>query len=811
MVCRMKRELIHQLDRLSQERQRLEVLLSRLPSWLALKQLSELPEPSDDFSAYVHQRRKAELESELLHDPLFSAHCSVMSAIQIFEKLVAPHPTLESPPQHAATGHEVEASKLADLRASRVVNQAATIHVAPPRQGREEATLTDADAPPDRLTRIRRIDKDLAAALIARGIRHFAQIAAFGPADVRSLSAALGLGRRISQENWIEQAALLAMNAGARHSGADVNAPRSRPLTPDCAQSIAQNSQRQSAEGETSSLHVQATADGAPGRQRTVATVVSAIANAIGGHQVDPIAATIIAETSSREPQLQVPQTAERDDQAEVREMVRDAALRIATAIQASSNCELVSPAADHAPQPTPSTATSASWNEPTTLAAHDDLQLLSGVTEAIAIRLQSEGVTRFDEIAAWSAEAVAHFKTILGAETPISQLGWIEQSALLARGETTAYAARKGRGECAALVPRPPEITKRDEAFAAWLAAQSHSHAPPTVDCETVRQTGPHVVISAVPLTISVSAQPIDVEFEEVSNEELADHTEVVAIDALTSQGAGEPELLADNEHVNADVTDLHHVTDIHLVDEFKVYDFEPLQNATHGSNEFDSIDPHGAASEPEIFEPEIELQPDLRPPAIPPMRSMNIADRIIAIERDAAELSGPSRLVLDRFRRGRLGINRHAAFTDAKPNPREAKRSMRGRAAYNVSRDGHLLDEDIIEAEVSIVVREPQPGSSENRGGANPANASRPAGDNSVGAIDQKNYATYYGDIEEASVEIVVADNDLLGNAPTTDASGSAASAAMETVPENPKEPPCGSQEIGKIRRFFRALRGA
>lgn len=88
---------------------------------------------------------------------------------------------------------------------------AATIHPAPPEM--PPAPLAAADMPPDDLTRIRRIDRPLAAALHARGIRRFEQIAAFTPADVRTLAAALALGRRISQENWIEQAALLAERA----------------------------------------------------------------------------------------------------------------------------------------------------------------------------------------------------------------------------------------------------------------------------------------------------------------------------------------------------------------------------------------------------------------------------------------------------------------------------------------------------------------------------------------------------------------------------------------------------------------------
>ncbi len=63
---------------------------------------------------------------------------------------------------------------------------------------------------PDDLTLIRTIDTALAASLNSLGIVAFAQIAGWSRPDVMRASQALGLGRRISKENWIEQAAMLA-------------------------------------------------------------------------------------------------------------------------------------------------------------------------------------------------------------------------------------------------------------------------------------------------------------------------------------------------------------------------------------------------------------------------------------------------------------------------------------------------------------------------------------------------------------------------------------------------------------------------
>ncbi|MGH1419760.1 MAG: hypothetical protein ACRBCJ_12950 [Hyphomicrobiaceae bacterium] len=64
--------------------------------------------------------------------------------------------------------------------------------------------------PTDDLTQIRTIHPKRAAELIALGVRQFEDIANWTAADVRTIRAALGLGTTINQQNWIEQAAVLA-------------------------------------------------------------------------------------------------------------------------------------------------------------------------------------------------------------------------------------------------------------------------------------------------------------------------------------------------------------------------------------------------------------------------------------------------------------------------------------------------------------------------------------------------------------------------------------------------------------------------
>ena len=67
-----------------------------------------------------------------------------------------------------------------------------------------------AKGPPQDLTRIRRISKEMAARLGQLGVTRYDDIAHWRRDDVVRIAKALDLGREISRQNWIEQAALLA-------------------------------------------------------------------------------------------------------------------------------------------------------------------------------------------------------------------------------------------------------------------------------------------------------------------------------------------------------------------------------------------------------------------------------------------------------------------------------------------------------------------------------------------------------------------------------------------------------------------------
>lgn len=98
------------------------------------------------------------------------------------------------------------------------------------RAGATDVTAAATSVPPDDLTRIRNISAATAAALVAAGVRHFQDIADWRAADVARLTQRLHLGRRIHRENWIEQAALLALQApGPVSSAVTVQPAAQRP------------------------------------------------------------------------------------------------------------------------------------------------------------------------------------------------------------------------------------------------------------------------------------------------------------------------------------------------------------------------------------------------------------------------------------------------------------------------------------------------------------------------------------------------------------------------------------------------------
>ena len=76
-----------------------------------------------------------------------------------------------------------------------------------------------------------------------------------------------------------------------------------------------------------------------------------------------------------------------------------------------------------------------------------DELTTMKGVGPKVAALLNGLGVTRYDQIAAWSDADVARVDAQLGAfKGRVTRDQWVEQARLLAAGDKTDYEANFGK-----------------------------------------------------------------------------------------------------------------------------------------------------------------------------------------------------------------------------------------------------------------------------------------------------------------------------------------------------------------------------
>lgn len=75
-----------------------------------------------------------------------------------------------------------------------------------------------------------------------------------------------------------------------------------------------------------------------------------------------------------------------------------------------------------------------------------DDLRKIKGIGPKLDSLLNSLGITRYDQIAAWDAADIARVDAHLGTfQGRITRDDWIDQADYLARGDTAGFAAKYG------------------------------------------------------------------------------------------------------------------------------------------------------------------------------------------------------------------------------------------------------------------------------------------------------------------------------------------------------------------------------
>jgi predicted flap endonuclease-1-like 5' DNA nuclease len=279
----------------------------------------------------------------------------------------------------------------------------------------------------DDLTRIRAINPALRAQLLKLGVIRYRDIAAWTPADVTRISTALNLSGRIEQENWIEQAQILARGGETEFSR---RMSRGETATSTPTPNLGQPKP------------VMAPAPAPVQVAATAAPVVAAATRAVGP-QVESRAAF------AQQPKASVPaQPAVPAPIVQKPSNVPAAAPPVASAPVAAAPQGLAAAAAS---------AAAAGLGAASGL-GRDNLQRISGINAEVEKLLNVQGVSRYGQIAGWAPADVTKIDRMLGQDGRVRKESWIEQAAMLARGGDTAY-SRQFDQRAAAISPAPAAV----------------------------------------------------------------------------------------------------------------------------------------------------------------------------------------------------------------------------------------------------------------------------------------------------------------------------------------------------------------
>ncbi len=366
-------------------------------------------------------------------------------------------------------------------------------------QGRESAAGAAQAAGTDDLQEISRIDATIADVLHEAGVTQFSQIAAWSASEVEQVNTHLGVRGRVQKENWIEQAQILAAGGKTIYAHARGQAaagerelaamPAPSPASgPASSHEISNTGRAQTASAQTAASVAAAAA--AAAAVTATATKLAAPASQSAGSPpetnlrepalspandgaapapaiVSSVAATttLSAITSGEQPEGEAmsgqqsgQSWSERAQQRSAQERERrDArgsrAAREPRSIRdgrgdIGSMRSVRSQALRSGAAQSGAAGTAAQGGAKVVSSVPDDLKRVRGVGVLIERKLNSLGVTHYEQIANWSAEQVADISHKLDFKGRIERENWVEQARILAAGGYTEFSSRVDRGE---------------------------------------------------------------------------------------------------------------------------------------------------------------------------------------------------------------------------------------------------------------------------------------------------------------------------------------------------------------------------
>ncbi|OYW55382.1 MAG: hypothetical protein B7Y80_13880 [Hyphomicrobium sp. 32-62-53] len=300
----------------------------------------------------------------------------------------------------------------------------------------------------DDLKRIRGIDQALEDRLTGLGVRRFADIAAWSSDDVQRMNQSLGLVGRIEQENWIEQADILAR-------GSDTNYSR--------RQRIAATTSTVGMAAAAASAAANATAQMSAGPDRFTRIIgidpdTEKALYGLGFSRYSDIAQWTSADVERVEAALGRPGRVGLDnwiEQARVLaryagETVEARPVRLADAIRENKAAKPAEPAAARTDMAgLRSVRSQALRGEGSALGDRtDDLKRIRGIGVLIEKRLNALGITSYEQVANWTKADIDSVSSQLDFRGRIERENWVEQARILASGGQTEFSRRVDRGE---------------------------------------------------------------------------------------------------------------------------------------------------------------------------------------------------------------------------------------------------------------------------------------------------------------------------------------------------------------------------
>lgn len=286
----------------------------------------------------------------------------------------------------------------------------------------------------DDLKRIKGIGPEIERKLNAFGIIRYADLVGWRAADVDRVGREIGAEFRITHENWIEQAAILAAGGETMFSRRmDRKEVLASPRDTWVAVAPGQVERQGMVSAEAKPRDP--TVD-----PRKAASAVAAASEEVGRRREAPVVpgGRVVPEATGGASAAQAAAAS-----------AGTITLKPATPVTVVVK-PMVTPVAQPAAQ-RPAIVPGGK-SEP------DDLKRIRGITPEIEQQLNALGVNRFAQIAGWSPQAVEKASNVLKAGSRITHENWVEQAMILARGGETEYSRRQKLGNVPiAVAPAAP------------------------------------------------------------------------------------------------------------------------------------------------------------------------------------------------------------------------------------------------------------------------------------------------------------------------------------------------------------------